>query len=75
MVINIHSTPMWKAVSLIDGENPSTKANYSTMTWNTMQISRINYAGMIRLYKSFLKPWDFYGYSFIKCSRKSDLII
>lgn len=36
MGINIQSTPMWKAISLIDEEkNPSTMADYIKMTWNT----------------------------------------
>lgn len=60
--INIQSTPMWKAISVIDGEKNSQQWLIIPKWPETvMQISRINYTWMIRLYKSFLKPWSFYS--------------
>lgn len=62
MGINIQSTPMWKAISLIDGgENPQQWLIMAEWPETLMQISRISYTWMIWLYKSFLKPWNFYS--------------
>lgn len=56
MGINIQSTPMWEAISLIDGgENPQQWLIIAEWPETHMEISRINYTWMIWLCKSFLK--------------------